>query len=234
MLNIAIKEFLKKLAEDQELNERVIRTLDESDELDKAPAVIAIAKECGCSFTETDIGHLMDLIDDRDALSRALSLDQLECAAGGNFIEDLLRAFGEHCKKSCFAADAQVATPEGVKAIRDIREGDRVVSLNADGTQRVARVTDVMAAHRMPIIRVSFENGAVWETTDSQWFYCGGDDYACIMADGGKKALTLVGAPVGVTKVEQTGRQALVYDFVVDGLNVMFINGVAAEGYSLS
>ena len=32
----------------------------------------------------------------------------------------------------------------------------------------------------------------------------------------------------------ETGRSEMVYDFVVEGLNVMFINGIAAEGFSLS
>ena len=50
----------------------------------------------------------------------------------------------------------------------------------------------------------------------------------------GKTALTLDGGKAGVCSVAETDRKELVYDFVVEGLNVMFVNGIAAEGFSLS
>jgi hypothetical protein len=53
------------------------------------------------------------------------------------------------------------------------------------------------------------------------------------MDDQGKTALTLDGGKAGVRSVAETDRKELVYDFVVEGLNVMFVNGIAAEGFSL-
>ena len=49
-----------------------------------------------------------------------------------------------------------------------------------------------------------------------------------------KTALTLDGGKAGVCSAVETERKELVYDFAVEGLNVMFVNGVAAEGFSLS
>ena len=127
-----------------------------------------------------------------------------------------------------------VATPHGAKAIREIRPGDEVVSLDPDGNQRVAKVTDVIEPREMPIVEVTFTDGHKWNTTKTQWFYCGGDEYAAVMDDQGKTALTLDGGKAGVRSVAETDRKELVYDFVVEGLNVMFVNGIAAEGFSLS
>jgi len=79
---------------------------------------------------------------------------------------------------------------------------------------------------------VIFSDGTKWLTTETQWFYCGGDDYACIMNSGDKRALLEAGGSASVEKITVTERVERVYDFVIEGLNVMFINGVAAEGYS--
>ena len=86
----------------------------------------------------------------------------------------------------------------------------------------------------MPILEVTFADGHKWNTTKTQWFFCGSDEYACVTDDQGKKALTAGGGRTGVANVLETGRSEMVYDFVVEGLNVMFINGIAAEGFSLS
>ena len=48
----------------------------------------------------------------------------------------------------------------------------------------------------------------------------------------GKPAITLNGTAT-VEKATMTGNTEMVYDIEVDGINIMFINGVAAEGFSL-
>ena len=48
----------------------------------------------------------------------------------------------------------------------------------------------------------------------------------------GKPAITLDGTAT-VEKATMTGKTEMVYDIEVDGINIMFINGVAAEGFSL-
>ena len=48
----------------------------------------------------------------------------------------------------------------------------------------------------------------------------------------GKPGITLNGTAT-VEKATMTGKTEMVYDIEVDGINIMFINGVAAEGFSL-
>ena len=112
--------------------------------------------------------------------------------------------------------------------------GDEVFSLDETGAKRIAKVVDIVKPKEMPVVKAVFDNGKEWYTTSSQWFYCGGDDYAPIEDDAGKKAITLEGESTGLSGKEETGRTETVYDFVVEGLNVFFVNGIAAEGYSLS
>ena len=226
-----IREFIKKAEADPELAAK-IKEVFEKDDLEIAPALIRLGEEYGFHFTETDIGKYLD------AEEVPLEEDDLEMISGGcsdnSTPSGIGKIIGQWAKTKCFTADCMVSTPEGEKSIRDIREGDEVVSLDPDGKKRTGIVEAVMGVREMPVVKVVFENGKEWYTTDTQWFYCGGDDYACVMEDGGKKALTEDGGCAGVTLVEKTGKTELVYDFVVNGLNVYFVNGIAAEGFSLS
>lgn len=135
-------------------------------------------------------------------------------------------------KLTCFAAGSLVSTPEGKKPIETIRVGDEVISLDTAGNKRVGKVVELLPECHERIIEVIFSDGTKWLTTETQWFYCGGDDYACIMNSGDKRALLEAGGSASVEKITVTERVERVYDFVIEGLNVMFINGVAAEGYS--
>ena len=83
------------------------------------------------------------------------------------------------------------------------------------------------------IVKVEFSNGKIWFTTATQWFYCGNDDYACVLEDKGKSAITEENAKATVVKVTKTGEIQKVYDFIVEGVNVFFVEGIAAEGYSV-
>ena len=133
----------------------------------------------------------------------------------------------------CFTGESTVSTPEGTKPIKDIKPGDEVLSLDKDGNIRTGKVVKVIEPAEMPVVEVTFTDGRKWNTTATQWFYCGGDDYACVLDAGDKKALTLDGKKIGVKTAVETGRKEMVYDFIVDDLNVMFINGVCAEGFSV-
>ena len=134
--------------------------------------------------------------------------------------------------KGCFEAGSLVSTPEGAKPIETIRVGDEVISPDAAGNKRIGKVVELLPECYERIIEVIFSDGTKWFATETQWFYCGGDDYACIMNSGDKRALLEVGGSASVEKITVTERVERVYDFVVEGLNVMFINGVASEGYS--
>ena len=131
----------------------------------------------------------------------------------------------------CFAADSKISTPSGTRIISDIKVGDEVISLDVQNNKVVSKVIEVRPVADEEIYKVEFSNGATWFTTATQWFYCGDDDYACAIDSKGKAALTEDGASATVIKFEKTGNTQKVYDFIVDGVNVFFVEGIAAQGY---
>lgn len=133
----------------------------------------------------------------------------------------------------CFAAGSKVSTPDGAKNIEEIQVGDEIISLDNEGNKRIGKVIEVEPVNQERIVEVIFSNGTKWETTATQWFYCGGNDYACVMNSADKRAILEVGGAAKVESVTVTERVEKVYDFVVNELNVMFINGIASEGFSL-
>ena len=224
-----VLEFVKKVKEDPDLRKK-LSELAEGKEDEFAPKVIELAKELGFDITEADIGHYMDAADDEE-----LEIDELDIVNGGcGGNEPYGPAITHWLRTKCFTGDSLIATPSGDKPIKDIKVGDEVFSLDETGAKRIAKVVDMVKPKEMPVVKAVFDNGKEWYTTSSQWFYCGGDDYAPIEDDAGKKAITLEGESTGLSGKEETGRTETVYDFVVEGLNVFFVNGIAAEGYSLS
>ena len=135
-------------------------------------------------------------------------------------------------KPRCFAEDAKISVPNGTKFIKDIKVGDEVISLDRNDNKIISKVTRVQPIFTEKILEVEFSNGTTWKATETQWFYCGNDDYASIIDTKGKSAITESGRKVAVVRVSDTGKTVEVYDFIVEGTNVFFANGIAAEGYS--
>ena len=144
-----------------------------------------------------------------------------------DIVDKILRLLAGHC----FVAGSMVATPQGDKPIEQIQAGDEVLGADAEGKIIHCRVTEVLAPAKERIFTVRFHNGSVWHTTDSQWFYTGTEFYSLLNIRK-HTALTVQGKQVAIDEVIRTERVEMVYDFAVDGYNVIFINGVAAEGYS--
>ena len=236
--------FMNEVRADESLGHQLKDALENAGDLEKAEKFLALAKERGYQVSEVE---LFRFLEKREADKCGdLPEDALENVVGGGggikdtsdkewweygveALDAVLKGLGH-----CFSGDSLVSTPSGTKAIRDVKPGDEVISLDQDGNQRVAKVTDVIEPYEMPIVEVTFSDGHKWNTTTTQWYYCGGDEYASVMDDQGKKALTLDGGKAGVRSVTETDRTEQVYDFVVEGLNVMFVDGIAAEGFSLS
>ena len=149
--------------------------------------------------------------------------------AGGGIAHILTKLFGGG---RCFAAGSLVATPDGSIPIENIHEGDEVLTLNADGEKISGKVTKVHTPALQEIVTVRFTDGKVWQTTATQWYYCGNGQYNIAMNTQGNPAITLDGTAT-VEKATMTGKNEMVYDIEVEGINIMFINGVAAEGFSL-
>ena len=82
------------------------------------------------------------------------------------------------------------------------------------------------------ILCVRFSDGREWKATANQWYYAGYGNYNIAANTESRPAITVDGTAT-VAKATLTGEKETVHDIEVDGLNVMFVNGVAAEGYSL-
>jgi len=144
-------------------------------------------------------------------------------ALGGSAIEKGLW-FG-----TCFVGKSLVQTPAGPKRIDDIVSGDEVYSLDGDDHICVATVESVLFPHMADIVDATFKNGTVIGTTESQRFYTSPwFEYVDQMK---KPALMFGGDRVSILKAEMTDRKDLVYDIVVSGRNIFFVDGIAVEGY---
>ena len=234
--------FMNKVRVEKTLQNQIGNAFKSAGASEIVPRFIAIAKEHGYTVSDADLLRYFD--NNKQEKLNFLSNDMLAGIVGGRVKDTEDKAWWEYVVDTldavakglghCFSVECLVSTPDGAKAIREIKAGDEVISLNNDGSRRIAKVIDVIEPREYPITEVTFTDGRKWNATKTQWFYCGDDEYACVMDDQGKKALTIDGESVGVENVVETGQSELVYDFVVEGLNVMFVNGIAAEGFSLS
>lgn len=237
-----LKIFYAKVMEDETLAAKFEKILaDVEDEItdEQCQKVVELAKEVGVEISVEDIKNYIDL---HEKDSETLTDAELEMVAGGKSAKDVrddmepvvnTLKWVKDIHVHCFTADSKVATPSGDRVISDIKVGDEVFSVDAQNNKVVSKVTEVRPTVNEEIYKVEFSNGATWFTTSSQWFYCGNDDYACAIDSQGKAALTEGGATATVANVTKTGEVQKVYDFIVGGVNVFFVGGIAAEGYSV-
>lgn len=244
-----LKIFYSKVLDDVNLStqlNQIINEVETKGEItdEDIQKVIALAKTVDVELTAEEIENYLESL---TAESEKLTDNELEMVAGGkkksaketaqdirDNLEPVVNTL-DWLKKlhvHCFAADSKISTPNGAKVISEIKVGDEVFSLDAQNKKVVGKVIEVRPIADEEIYKVEFSNGATWLTTSSQYFYCGNDDYACAIDSKGKAALTEDGATATVAKVTKTGEVKKVYDFIVDGVNVFFVEGIASEGYS--
>ena len=166
-----------------------------------------------------------------------LSEDDLDEVAGGGDTEKTITGILKEIEKGiikglgCFVADSTVDTSRGSVPIQDVKEGDTVLSLDENGNRVEAKVTGITKAEGS-VIEVHFENGKVWNTTSTQWFY-DGRVFHDVWQHKGHDVVTLEGA-TKIKDIVETGKKQVVYDLIMDGgNNIMFIDGIAAEGYGI-
>ncbi|MBQ9505117.1 MAG: hypothetical protein IJU93_08915 [Lachnospiraceae bacterium] len=165
-----------------------------------------------------------------------LSEDDLDEVAGGidSDTEKTIVAVAEKVLDGlgalfhCFTVDSCVDTPKGCVPIQDVKEGDIVFSLDENGNRIETRVTGTTRGEGS-VIEVHFENGKVWNTTSTQWFY-DGKLFHDVWQHKDHDVVTLEGA-TKINDIVETGKKQVVYDLIMDGTNIMFIDGIAAEGY---
>ena len=165
-----------------------------------------------------------------------LDEETLERAAGGSCYGNT-KCDGNECNPAhphCFTGDSEVAVPGGIKLIKDLQVGDKVITLDAEGNEIVGTVTEVMTPQTEEIFEVAFSDGTVWRTTESQTLYFGHEKNCAVKEALGKAVLKRGGATATVTSVKPTGTFEPVYDVLIgeeEDEDVIFVAGVAAEGY---
>ena len=110
---------------------------------------------------------------------------------------------------------SEVAVPGGIKLIKDLQVGDKVITLDAEGNETVGVVTEVMPPQEEEIFEVTFSDGTVWHATGSQTLYFGHEKSCTVREALGKTALKRGGAAVTVTGVKSAGIFETVYDVLV-------------------
>ena len=103
----------------------------------------------------------------------------------------------------------------GIKCIKDLKLGDKVITLDASGKEIIGVVTEVMQPAEEEIVEVAFSDGTLWHTTESQTLYLAHNQHCMVKFAKGKKALLRDGGTVTVLDVKYTGKRETVYDVLL-------------------
>lgn len=196
-----------------------------------AEELMALARSEGITLTKEEAEAYLAEMEDME-----LNGEILNKVAGGscwsNTTCDENECNPAHPK--CFTGDSEVAVPGGIKLIKDLQVGDKVITLDAEGNETVGVVTEVMPPQEEEIFEVTFSDGTVWHATGSQTLYFGHGKTCTVKEALGKTALKRGGAAVTVTGVKSAGIFETVYDVLVGeeaDEDVIFVAEIAAEGY---
>ena len=196
-----------------------------------AEELMALARSEGITLTKEEAEAYLAEMEDME-----LNGEILNKVAGGscwsNTTCDENECNPAHPK--CFTGDSEVAVPGGIKLIKDLQVGDKVITLDAEGNETVGVVTEVMPPQEEEIFEVTFSDGTVWRATGSQTLYFGHGKSCTVREALGKTALKRGGTAVTVTGVKSAGIFETVYDVLVGeeaDEDVIFVAGIAAEGY---
>lgn len=248
-----VMKFIEKSQEDERLNQLINKVLDGKTEDDDINELLDLAEAEGLPFTLEDVllsVQKLDMEDLDNVAGGGIPLEWIQNAEkvlkeanaaskgkgpNGRRCVNTFWNFFNHLMKikyRCFAAGSMVATPNGEVPIQNIREGDLVTTLDKEGNKISGKVTKVHLPDKQTIYHIRFSDGKEWNTTATQWYYCGNDEYNIALNTFGRPAITLDGNAT-VEKATKTQRVEEVYDIEVEGINIMFVDGVAAEGFSL-
>ncbi len=197
--------------------------LDKASKCETADELVALAQASGVTLTKEEAEAYLAELDNIELDEKALD----KVAGGG---------YGCESKRihNCFAGDSEVAVPGGIKLIKDLKVGDKVITLDASGKEIIGVVTEVMTPAEEEIVEVTFSNGTLLRTTESQPLYLAHGQHCLVKFAKGKKALLRNGGTVTVLDVKYTGKHETVYDVLVgeeEDEDVIFVSGIAAEGY---
>ena len=133
-------------------------------------------------------------------------------------------------REGCFVAGTPVWMGNGTtKPIEQVKTGDSVLSKN-EKTGEIApkKVSHVSVRADIWTRKLTFDNGAVLETTDEHPLYVGGRGFVKAKEVGiGNSIVTRAGPSAKVVAVQADVRQATVYNFTVDEFHTYFVGDSA-------
>lgn len=73
--------------------------------------------------------------------------------------------------QGCFPAGTKVSTPQGVKNIEDLKEGDEILSFNKDKNIEIDIIEKVFEHENNKILKITLWDGSVIRATGNHWFF---------------------------------------------------------------
>ena len=173
--------------------------------------------------------------DDEIRLLQKAANEQDEMARQGtsmaNRVDDYApKVRAEAREAGCFVAGTPVWMGDGTsKVIEQVKVGDLVLSKNEKtGEVAAKKVTNVSVRADIWTRKLTFDNGAILETTDEHPLYVEGRGFVKAKQIGiGSCIVTRAGPSAKVVAVEADVRRATVYNFTVDEFHTYFVGDAA-------
>ena len=73
--------------------------------------------------------------------------------------------------QGCFPAGTKVSTPQGIKNIEDLKEGDEIYSFNKDKNIEIDIIEKVFEHENNKILKITLWDGSVVRSTANHWFF---------------------------------------------------------------
>ncbi|MCZ7647813.1 MAG: Hint domain-containing protein [Planctomycetota bacterium] len=125
----------------------------------------------------------------------------------------------------CLKEGTRVATPEGARAIQDLRTGDSVWSINAQGHREVAQVVSSYVDGSSGFLHITLENGQWFNATPTHPIATSTGWSEAGELKPGDELATESGS-VRVAGIHRRAHAVRVYDLTVEPNSNFFANGV--------
>lgn len=140
---------------------------------------------------------------------------------------------GESGGLACFTGDTPILTTDGLKPIKEVKVGDRVLTVNTMKTAVVERPITKLVSHEETEIYKLYVNGGIIETTASHPFVTKekGRCNARIL----EKGMTLIdmnGNSHTIDNIEIASTNTIVYEIVVDETRNYFVGNSNIQVYN--
>jgi predicted phage tail protein len=73
--------------------------------------------------------------------------------------------------QGCFPAGTKISTPQGIKNIEDLKEGDEIFSFNKDKNIEIDMIEKVFEHENNKILKITLWDGSIIRSTANHWFF---------------------------------------------------------------